>query len=122
MHDPIANMISNLDAAIEDVKDMADITKTVCIDEAEKLRRENAALRQTVARLRHTYEAPRAAAKVHITLDVSEGLSPACLTLLQESLTGIARSALLLHEGHDRAPTVTCKINVPAPSSSISFT
>jgi len=90
--------------------------QTVCIDEAEKLRRENAALRDQVRQLRHTYEAPmlrRESPKVDITLDVSAGLSPACLTLLQESLTEMARSVLLLREGHDRAPIVTCKINVP---------
>jgi len=122
--DPISRMVSNIDAAISDVKDMTTMTQvfldpslqTVCIDEAEKLRRENAALRDQVRQLRHTYEAPmlrREAPKVDITLDVSAGLSPACLTLLMESLTEMARTVLLLREGHDTAPIVTRKINVP---------
>jgi hypothetical protein len=125
-NDPLANMVSNIDAAISDVKDMTTMTQvfldpslqTVCIDEAEKLRRENAALRDQVRQLRHTYEAPmlrREAPRVDITLDVSAGLSPRTLECLQESLLPMVRSVVLLHEGHDpaREPRVTCKINVP---------
>lgn len=122
--DAVTSMIASLDAAISDVRSANDLTKTVCIDEAEKLRQENAALRDQVRQLRHTYEAPmlrREAPRVDITLDVSAGLSPACLTLLTESLTEMARSVLLLREGHDRPPVVTCKINVPSPKTSITF-
>lgn len=119
-NDPVSAMISNIDSAISDVKDMADITKTVCIDEAEKLRRENAALRDQVRQLRHTYEAPmlrRETPRVDITLDVSAGLSPRTLECLQESLLPMVRSVVLLHEGHDpeREFRVTCKATLTPP-------
>lgn len=131
MHDPIANMISNIDAAIEDVKDMADTTKTVCIDEAEQLRREHEALRETVAQLRETVatlrqtyesqmlrsEPPRA----DISVTVSAGLSTTCLERLQDCLSQAARAVLILDKGHDSRPIVTCKIDVPAPKTSITF-
>jgi hypothetical protein len=86
------------------------------------MRQENEALREEVRQLRQAQEQHRTAPKVDITLDVSEGLSPRTLECLQESLLPMVRAVVLLHEGQERSPEVTCKINVPSPQTSLKFT